>query len=298
MKTALCLSGGGARGAFQAGALLYLASVNTSIDCIAGVSAGALNGIMVAQGKLEELENLWKTTTEETVFKKNGWLKILWNNLVMKKRSLHDLTPLADRLATLVNKEDIKIPFYMGVTSLYDGKYYCLSDKDFVTSQRLREGIYASSLMPIFWEPITLKTSTSQIYDVVDGGVKNIIPLKDILKEGADRIIVITCSNTTPVKKEQKNLVDITKRTFMDLMLGEVIDNDIKGILMVNEMVKQAEAQGVILRHPSGRPLKYFEVILIEPPYHIGSPTDFTRDVIDQNLVLGWETAKKVIERQ
>ena len=51
MKTALVLSGGGARGAYSAGVLRYIFGVlgpelgdNLRVDVISGNSAGALNG--------------------------------------------------------------------------------------------------------------------------------------------------------------------------------------------------------------------------------------------------------------
>lgn len=67
-KYALVLSGGGFNGAFQLGALNYLNENWTKLtgrnesmhfDVIAGVSTGALNGVMTAMGKLTELNDLW-----------------------------------------------------------------------------------------------------------------------------------------------------------------------------------------------------------------------------------------------
>ncbi len=67
-KTALVLSGGGFRGAFQVGALQVLLenwhkidSKNPPLkfDIVSGVSAGALNGLLVAQNKFDELLELW-----------------------------------------------------------------------------------------------------------------------------------------------------------------------------------------------------------------------------------------------
>lgn len=67
-KIALVLSGGGFNGAFQLGALNYISkhwkriSGSTQpmhFDMIAGVSAGALNGALVAMNKLDLLNHLW-----------------------------------------------------------------------------------------------------------------------------------------------------------------------------------------------------------------------------------------------
>ncbi len=67
-KFALVLSGGGFNGAFQVGALKYISEKWKSIsgsdkpmkfDIISGVSAGAINGALVAMNELSLLHDLW-----------------------------------------------------------------------------------------------------------------------------------------------------------------------------------------------------------------------------------------------
>jgi len=60
MKRALCLQGGGAKGAFQAGALKALTDRGYTFDCVVGASVGALNAAMYALGKVDELFELWR----------------------------------------------------------------------------------------------------------------------------------------------------------------------------------------------------------------------------------------------
>lgn len=73
-KVALVLSGGGFKGAFQLGALQYLRDnwqkINPTapamkFDIIAGVSVGALNGALLAAGKFDALEGLWRDVAEK-----------------------------------------------------------------------------------------------------------------------------------------------------------------------------------------------------------------------------------------
>ena len=52
-KTALVLSGGGARGAYEAGVWQALTELGIKIDIITGTSVGAINAAMVAQDELE-----------------------------------------------------------------------------------------------------------------------------------------------------------------------------------------------------------------------------------------------------
>ena len=63
MTRALALSGGGAKGAFQVGALRALAARGISFDLFTGVSVGALNAALAARGKLDDLEAFWNTAT-------------------------------------------------------------------------------------------------------------------------------------------------------------------------------------------------------------------------------------------
>lgn len=61
MKTAIVLSGGGARGDFQLGALTALEEMGIRPDIVCGTSVGALNALMLTQGDggLEELRRIW-----------------------------------------------------------------------------------------------------------------------------------------------------------------------------------------------------------------------------------------------
>ena len=57
---ALILGAGGARGAYEAGvAISLLRSEDFEIVC--GASIGAVNGALIAQGDLVELERIWRT---------------------------------------------------------------------------------------------------------------------------------------------------------------------------------------------------------------------------------------------
>jgi NTE family protein len=59
-KTAIVLSGGGARGAFEAGVLKNL-SQRKKFDIVCGTSIGAINAALTAQQAFDELEQLWST---------------------------------------------------------------------------------------------------------------------------------------------------------------------------------------------------------------------------------------------
>ena len=79
-KTALVLSGGGARGAYQAGVLKGLAEIlpeknKSPFEIISGVSAGAINAAKLAcdiesfSNAVEKLNFLWSQISTDQVFK-------------------------------------------------------------------------------------------------------------------------------------------------------------------------------------------------------------------------------------
>jgi len=65
---ALVLSGGGAAGAYQAGAVTALVR-RVSYDIICGTSIGAINGAVVAQNKIDDLAHIWHTIASKRVIR-------------------------------------------------------------------------------------------------------------------------------------------------------------------------------------------------------------------------------------
>ena len=53
------------------------------------------------------------------------------------------------------------------------------------------EAVLASTVMPIIWEPLDI---SPQYRSMVDGGVRNISPLGDILDEDPAEIVIINCN--------------------------------------------------------------------------------------------------------
>lgn len=67
-KTALVLSGGGSRGAYQCGVWQALTELGIDIDIVVGVSVGAINGVMVVQGDVIKTANLWREMETDMLF--------------------------------------------------------------------------------------------------------------------------------------------------------------------------------------------------------------------------------------
>ncbi len=294
MKTALVLSGGGAKGAFQAGALEVLAEHGVAYQSIAGVSVGALNGVMVSAQRLPRLMEIWKTIREDEVYTKRSFLQLGLQFLLYRigirqpPKSVYSNEPLKQLLQKEFRDIEMQIPITIGRVNLETGMY--ISDID-PNSPDFASEVTASTAIPVIWEPVKIRNGL-----FVDGGIRNTTPLKEVVIDTPGRIIVIT---NAPLDnfKEQRNLediLDIAERS-LDILMNEIFVEDIKKCIKINKLVRQATAQGITLRSDSGRPLREFELLIIQPPEPLGSFLDFGRARLDRLLKMGREAAEKAL---
>ena len=90
--SALVLSGGGAKGAFEAGAIASLKSLGP-FDIVCGTSAGAINGAFVAQEAFDELTEVWHTIAAERVIQYVDSVKHLVAFFAEIRAASHDPLP-------------------------------------------------------------------------------------------------------------------------------------------------------------------------------------------------------------
>lgn len=380
-KIALVLSGGGFNGAFQVGALNYIQENWNKItgltspmkfDLIAGVSAGALNGALIAMNKLDLLNDLWinkigsngvteiytsdiidtSSTSSEIKLKVDlksiskrlipeidlqfGFLKKLGLVFSKKKRkqvmdkllskvekgikinysnlkSVADNTPLKRKLEKYISQREMKgTKYYCGFVSLDTGKYHSVHSDNFLTNEDFINGILASTAIPVVWKPvpkINFKTPSGIVCSTnnVDGGVRNVSPLGDIIKlineeEAEYKIIVINCNSGT-VKQEdfgKKSIGAITSRSVYDIALTEIFNNDVNHFMKINELVKQTKqvCDNVILKNKYAKELKDFDAVVINPHKDIdlGSALVANEDLISYRILHGRAMAKEAFE--
>lgn len=258
MKRALVLSGGGSKGAWQAGAAYALASMGRRYDIITGISVGAINGAFLAMyGKAEEEEgarelvNFWKKINTKSVYKRwfpFGMLHGLWkpsfyNSKALSKMIYKNLDPMSMQLSG----KKLRV----GAVSLNDGKYRLWSQND----EDIAAGVLASSSFPGFLSPIKID---GHLWS--DGGLRNITPLKSAIDLGADEVDILMTINPESFDnlKKNPNTLSILKRT-VDVMIDELVVGDIKQCLLINDIISTS---GRFLQ-PHGK--KYIHTNIIQP---------------------------------
>lgn len=293
-KVALVLSGGGSKGAFQYGAERYLREEKGyQWDLIAGVSVGALNGAMLAMHKYERLRSLWENITRDQVMtgRLNLWALI---KIAFGAQSIYGNQPLRRLLESEIEPTLIDIPLMVGAVSLKTGEYTMFTPQ----SPGFKQAVLASTAIPVVWAPVVVSTADG-VQEMVDGGVRNISPLGDILDYDPDEVVFINCSPRAPTGHPApfKNAADIGLYA-LDLMMNEIFVTDLREFLRINYNVMEAAAVGVTLHNQSGEPYKFFEYTIIEPDEDLGDSLDFSREVLDERIDLGWEKAKWVMSNR
>lgn len=290
-KIALVLSGGGAKGAFQVGAEKYAREVKGyHWDIIAGVSVGALNGAMLAMEKYDRLLEVWNTISDDQVYT-GGFNLLSVIKLLFGARSFYGNQPLQRLLQQEFELDRINADLRVGAVSLVSGEYVEFRGDD----PDLVQGVLASTVMPIIWEPLQVSERHTEM---VDGGVRNLTPIGDVLDSDPDEVVVINCSPQAfePLAQPPKDVVKVGLRT-LEVMLNELFISDVREFVRINHLVRQAEEQGFTLLHPeSGRPLKYFECKIIEPLAPLGETLDFSQEAVQRSLKAGVERARQVLE--
>ncbi len=198
---ALVLSGGGAKGAFEAGAIYHLV-VHRHCDFkeISGVSVGALNGSFLAQAssssdpeqslrnlveQAEELVRVWESIKgPQDIFKKR-FLGMLRFGL-FKIENLNDFTPLHNLINDKVSPKKLLVgrTVRVGVVSFWDGRYreVVASKTSEQDNQRFLDYVFAGSLIPIYGRMPQIQddaaiTDNKQWTQFADAGVRRVTPV-------------------------------------------------------------------------------------------------------------------------
>lgn len=213
-EISLCLSGGGARGAYHLGALSVLEEHNITIKAISGTSIGALIGAALACGKtstqiFEQIRSkafrdifsfafstthLFTIDTEATVF---------------------------DALITQEHFEALQIPLSIAVCDINTQSVHY-----FNTGDRLKELVLASCSVPPIFKPVPYDAML-----LIDGGIIDNFPVEQLQHSGYP-IIGINLFPSRPIESYSifgmlKNVLftawqahNIQKQTLCHLYLG------------------------------------------------------------------------------
>lgn len=203
MKIGLCLAGGGAKGAFQAGVIYGLYEKGIKFDAIAGTSIGAINGYYIYTENVNKLKEMWINIQK---IGENG-VKIVDNTV--------DNSLAIDELRGLINNSSYSKPCYINYVEVKNSK---LEEKIVDISELSYEdtlsSIKYSSLLPFRpskeLKPFEQfgKDLIEGLYDgyKLDGGILNNVLIKPLIEAKMDKIIIITMKHDYELPEDIKNI--------------------------------------------------------------------------------------------
>ncbi|HVN21002.1 MAG TPA: patatin-like phospholipase family protein [Dongiaceae bacterium] len=206
-RRALVLSGGGSKGAFEAGAVYHLV-VQRHCDFheFSGVSVGALNGAFLAQGAASDdpaeslnnladqadgLVSLWQSVkSSKDIRKPRALATVRWGLFGLE--SLNDFGPLRQLLDRNISMDKLANgrPVRAGVVSFWTGGYREVVAEPFLTkagSHSFLEFLYASSVPPVYGNlpriPDGSSADNPKLWpQFTDGGLRHITPVASYFK--------------------------------------------------------------------------------------------------------------------
>jgi len=284
---ALVLSGAGARGAYEAGALSVLLPVLADRDrprIIVGTSAGALNAAMLAsvidQGPVAAANALvegWRSISPKKVFatpRRGAWTAVAWH-LRHRPRTaagLLDTKPLERTIAEIVGRPDFG---HNVVSGHLDGIGIAASSCStaqavvFVESGgapppsggRVRyvgtkldyQHLLASSAFPIAFPPKWVEGKGYPGDWYIDGGLHLNTPLKPAIDLGADRLLVL---GGTPARPSIRPSPDVPPNAtdengqILHALLMDQLETDLAQLASINRYLVTPGAGGSRAHQP------------------------------------------------
>ncbi|MBQ8590858.1 MAG: patatin-like phospholipase family protein [Firmicutes bacterium] len=207
-KTALVLSGGGSRGAYQAGVWQALREMGISIHMVVGTSVGAINGAAIAQNAFEETQELWRRLETAQVFDFSQALQTggaRYTSLkTLLNEKLHEDTIRASAIDFgLVTVEADPLEKFRG-RHLW---------KENIPKGQLIDYILASASC---FPAVTPYEIDGNAY--IDGGFRDNLPVGMALDRGADTIIAVKLNAMGVIRQED---IDRAKAEGKELIIIE-----------------------------------------------------------------------------
>ena len=252
MSKILVLAGGSVKGAFQAGVMKALMERGYQPDAVYGVSAGSLNaayfvnqlGLQVISGEpisfkdaSQDLCDFWETriTSPESLSKPFNIFQLGLTALRKKFKGLVDTQPLRNLLTEVLSIRNLHaspIDLKIGAVNIIDGTMYYVDTSE----EHFLDYLMASSAVPILMPVVKINGETRRSF--LDGGLRDVSPIKKAVDDGANHIVCISChmESIEGGHFDSGDLLALVDRV-MDIAVNEILNADIKEVMISNTTI-------------------------------------------------------------
>ncbi len=238
MGIGLALSGGGVRGAVHIGVLKALEENRIYPNYISGTSAGSIVAGLYSSGyKADEIEQIFRKYAGRIIIDFDiGEIYSYVMSLFMKKPKNIDGFIKGNRIKELIDKycsekgckyiKDAKIPVAIPAVDINSAKTIMFissrqglnekSDIEYDDHIDLATAVRASSSYPVIFKPCMVKGKR-----LVDGGIKNNIPVKVLKDMGAKKVLAVNLGYVGKANEGVDNLLEIAVQS-VDIMAHQI----------------------------------------------------------------------------
>ena len=245
VSVGLVLSGGGARGLAHIGVLKAIEQAGVKIDYIAGTSTGAIVGALYASGyTASQLDLMFKQVDFSTLIQdqvprraktfneKDESIKyaltlpfdgfeISFPTGLSNGQNIYNLfSKLTSHVNHLTDFSKLPIPFLCVATNAENGEMVLLENG------YLPRAVSASGALPTLFNPVVINDMI-----LIDGGIVNNYPIKELKAKGVDVIIGVDVQDGIKKKKDLTSALDIVLQvnnyTSVKQMQTKIKDTDV-----------------------------------------------------------------------
>ncbi|WP_044170765.1 patatin-like phospholipase family protein [Flectobacillus major] len=305
MSRILVLAGGSVKGAYQTGVIRSIFEAGFRPDAIYGISAGSMNASYLVDnfgrqfletGVIDfvqtslDLCDFWRNNiiNPESLALRRGTYELGLSAIRRNFEGLLDTTPLREILVNNIfmrNLNSSPIGLKVGAVDIINGNIV-YADPSY---EHFLDYVMASSAIPILMPVVNIGEHKKMAF--LDGGMRDVAPVKRAIQDGADEIICVACHtrNIDGGYFPYGNLLALVDRV-MDIAVNECLNADLDWAEFRNECLPDDGSEAVtgILKGQKRIKLK---IIRPHQPLNIDIQS-FDKDDIERLILLGYQQGR------
>ena len=299
-QRALVLGGGSLKGAFQAGAVVALLESGFCPDALYGVSVGSMNATFLAHEAacqfIDDGRSDWPKAGRSLMA---NWIRYItqpqdvavirprwrtgYDTMLSRFDGFLDNAPIKNLIRSLVDLDTLRrgpIRLKVGAVDLLGGDMiYAEPDHD-----QFMEYVFASSAVPFMMPAVSIGLTPNQV--LLDGGLREVAPLREALDDGATEIVCIACHSPGMSNQpfNHRNLLSLMDR-ITEITVNQLVNND---IAWAHRHVAIEKLHGREVKLTIIRPTEPLEFNLMK----------FNSDDISRLIVQGYQAATETLKHK
>lgn len=244
MKIALCLAGGGIKGATHIGALKAFEEENIDFEYISGTSSGSIVATLYAVGyQADEIYDLFQKYSKKIKYFDMQAICDIIKRLIVKRKFIIEGLNSGRIIEKIVNEacankkidnmNQIEKKLLVPSVDLENGTIYFFSSVlqrssfnnhiIYINDVNIGKAVRASCSYPGVFCPCEYKGRK-----LVDGGIRENVPWREWKNNGIDKVICVGFETERKSKKD-KNIIDIVSNS-LELLCYELSNYELDGV--------------------------------------------------------------------